>query len=133
MKNRVNYICDYCGKEYSIYFRKLTKLHFCSRECRDKAGRELHLFTRKGSRQDKQGYIVIYSPDHPYRNSTNYVPEHRLVVEKSIGRYLTRSEIVYHRNGIKSDNRLENLEVVTRAVHYGEVECPHCHSKFLIK
>jgi len=71
----------------------------------------------KGGKHIKLGYILIYSPDHPYRNSTGYVREHRLVMEKHLGRYLNKDEVVHHLNGIKGDNRIENLELMTNAEH----------------
>ena len=56
------------------------------------------------------GYVLIYSPNHPNRDkNTRCVLEHRLVVEKFIGRYLTKEEVVHHINENKSDNRIENL------------------------
>ena len=64
----------------------------------------------KGGRiYDGTGYIKIYKPDHPFRNKAGYIREHRLIIEKQIGRYLHCWEVVHHINKIRDDNRLENL------------------------
>lgn len=72
-----------------------------------KKGSESHAW--KGGRYIcKQGYIKVYAPDHP-RAIGLYTFGHILVVEKRIGRYLKPQERVHHINGIKNDNRDENL------------------------
>ena len=86
----------------------------------------------KGGRSEHEGYILIHKPDHPLAGSDDCVLEHRLVMEKHLGRYLKREEQVHHRNGIKNDNRLSNLEI-TKIAHRGKVVCPFCNEKFSIK
>ncbi len=67
----------------------------------------------KGGRtRSTKGYILIYSPNHP-RSSNGYVSEHTLVMEKRLGRYLKCGECVHHINGVKDDNRDDNLELFT--------------------
>lgn len=63
----------------------------------------------KGKSIHSSGYILIYAPNHPNKDCHNYVAEHRLVIEKHLGRYLTFEEVVHHKNGIKADNKMTNL------------------------
>ncbi len=60
---------------------------------------------------NNHGYILISSPNHPNKDAYGYVPEHRLVMEKMIGRYLTQEEIIHHIDGNKSNNKPSNLWV----------------------
>lgn len=64
-----------------------------------------------------QGYRLIWSPDHPKKDKRGYVREHRLVMEKILGRFLRHDELIHHINGNKTDNRERNLCIVTRAEH----------------
>ena len=79
------------------------------------------------------GYILILKPEHPFASKTGYIREHRLVMEKILKRYLKPKEKVHHRNGIRSDNRPENLALVVKTPHYGKIECPFCNKEFFIR
>lgn len=74
-------------------------------------------FHWKSGRKNNNGYVMVFSPKHPHRDSQGYVREHRLVMELKLGRYLEKGEVVHHINGNKSDNRIENLELLEKKDH----------------
>lgn len=70
----------------------------------------------KGGRRILDGYIYLYAPDHPAAHH-QVVQEHRLVMEKHLGRFLTSDELVHHKDGNKQNNAIENLELTYRSAH----------------
>lgn len=76
-------------------------------------------YTEFGGHRKKRrdGYISVYTPGHPSANKDGYALEHVLVMEKAIGRRVKDNEVVHHKNKIKTDNRIENLMLMTRSEH----------------
>jgi len=79
------------------------------------------------------GYLMRYEPENPMATKQGMVMEHRRVLAEHLGRPLLATEVVHHRNGVKDDNRIENLVVMEKAAHdrvpkerRDEIACPHC-------
>ena len=102
-KRRYTLICERCSQEFQNLNKKVR---FCTKKCM--ATGEGNSRWKGGRRKHGYGYILIYMPNHPAANK-NYVLEHRVVMEKHIGRYLYSHEIVHHINFNPTDNRIENL------------------------
>lgn len=88
----------------------------------------------KGGRiKHSRGYVYIYQPNHPYVSGKNYVFEHRLVIEKYLGKYLETEKVIHHINGIVDDNRIRNLMVFTKNVYHRNFHrFKHCKPKHII-
>lgn len=80
-------------------------------------------------------------PPHPNRNSKGLYPLHRVLMENELGRLLRTDEHVHHINEVKTDDRIENLELKTRSDHakhhrpsLPKIEMPcACGKTFLIR
>lgn len=126
--------CEECGKERWQPKRVQTPLcHHCAMSHRVWSNSPVWM----GGRVHHCGYTLVrVKPSDfffPMAAKNGYIPEHRLVMAKSLGRCLSTWELVHHKNGRKDDNRIDNLSLLMTGGHNGEIECPYCRKKFSLR
>lgn len=108
---RIRSCCVACGQ---WWLGTVKQRLFCSLSCMAKGQNNPRWLG--GRRILHNGYVVVFAPTHPLA-TRHFVLEHRLVMEQTLGRLLTTNEHVHHLNGVKQDNRLENLVVLSPSEH----------------
>lgn len=110
------------GKRHSVESRAKMSAHCPPRAMQNSS-------QWKGGRfKSSQGYVSVMVEALPPESlamaramtARQYILEHRIVAAMTARRPVLKSEIVHHKNGIKDDNRPENLEIVPRAAHSKE-------------
>ena len=116
---RIKLTCYCCYKKFEILpweyrqkVRRKTKKVYCGQRCRDKAEVGEDSPGWKGGRQKQGKYIMLLIG----KNKRAF--EHRLVMEKHIGRKLKKGEVIHHINGDTQDNRIENLVLCISPGHH---------------
>ncbi len=131
-------LCETCGSELLARHKR-----FCSKKCYGQFLKEnpekrnhfrkgdapwnkgtkgylagsKHWNWKGGRRKHASGYVEVKCEDHPRVNSAGYVLEHRLVMEKYLGRLLEKDEVVHHIDGNRTNNSIDNLDVMTKSEH----------------
>lgn len=124
--------CEHCGKEFVRGRKDGGRQRFCSMACYNDATTPLgsiHTVAQGYNiikvLPDTPGIKVMYGP-----NRNGWMYEHRYVMQQKLKRPLLKTEHVHHINGIKTDNRAENLELWKgahpRGVRDKDYHCPGC-------
>ena len=139
-KKRVVMKCAKCEKPFEAHGCHAHRRKYCTKACRNAAWSSRSKGHRKqvanglrvGITQHTDGYLLVWSPDHPFSGSSGYVMEHRLVMERWLRSYEPSSSFliklgtksylspdfeVHHKDEVKTNNSIDNLECMTPSQH----------------
>lgn len=110
-------VCAECGSpRKAVITYKYAKYRGLCRGCAHRGARNGRYVS--GVYKDKDGYVYCSGQqNHPRANNKGEVFQHILVMEAALGRFLTDAECVHHKNEVKDDNRIDNLELTTFSEH----------------
>lgn len=105
--------CPDCSRERWVRLINNMPISLYCRHCWQVGSR--HPSWRGGRRITTGGYVEIKlhisNLFYPMANCMGYVLEHRLVMAQHLGRQLLPKEVVHHKNGVRTDNDIGNLEL----------------------
>jgi hypothetical protein len=114
--NRMSLLCKQKKLHSDLEYRRKVYERQNRWKREDRAGIIRTVSPRKGKNRYKDaqsGYIILVKKDHPNARRGGKVAEHVYVMSEYIKRPLMKNETVHHKNGIRDDNRIENLELWT--------------------
>lgn len=109
---RIDKVCPVCTKPFQTRWARQV---CCSKTCARVNDAAVHGPSnwKGGVNKHASGYLKEQRKGHPLADRNGYVMQHRLVMEEVLGRTLEKHERVHHKNGVRDDNRPENLELWT--------------------
>lgn len=112
--------CEVADCAESANRRGMCDLHYRQFLRTGKTWTRKRVMTKTGRRLNADGYVMIKMPGHSETTRTGWGLEHRIVMSDHLGRPLWPDENVHHKNGDRTDNRLENLELWSRKQPKGQ-------------
>ncbi len=111
--------CRVEGCDYRIHAKGLCGRHYRRKQMHGSPSVTKNAPPGSGT-LTPEGYRRVWCPTHPNADSTGRMLEHRFVMSQHLGRPLRPNENVHHKNGIRLDNRLVNLELWSRSQPSGQ-------------